>query len=131
MASKYFGMSKKLQRAINDKFDLKLLINANQWYSEQRKAPISVYTVKLIMNNEKHKNTSVELFKTYSTVQLALFMRDYWYELNGWDVPKDNEMWEEIKARYGQNKTPTDTNPTVPGRKCDEEDNGEHPSYSV
>ena len=30
-------------------------------------------------------------------IQILLFLRDYWFEMNGWDIPTDNEMWNEIK----------------------------------
>lgn len=102
MPANYINTAKKLQTAINNKFGLKILINTSQWYSEDKNRAISMYTVKQVLNNEKGKRSSVELFKTYSTVQLTLFFRDFWYELNGWEVPKDNQMWEDIKDKYAE-----------------------------
>ena len=31
---------------------------------------------------------------------MVLFLRDYWYEFNGWEVPNDNEVWNKVKAEY-------------------------------
>lgn len=104
MPSNYISTAKKLQTAINNKFGLRILINTSQWYSEDQQRPVNMYTVKQVLNNEKGKRNAVELFKTYSTVQLTLFFRDLWYELNDWEIPKDNEMWEEIKAKYEETK---------------------------
>ena len=102
MANKYLNTAKRLQKAINDTFGLRVLINTTQWYSEDKKCAISVYTVKQVVINENKKKTNIELFKTYSTVQLTLFLRDYWYELNGWDVPTDNPIWEGMKKDYAK-----------------------------
>ena len=27
-----------------------------------------------------------------------------WYELNGWEIPTDNAMWEEAKEKYANHK---------------------------
>lgn len=100
MAS-FAQLAKKLQQAINNSSaGAKLLINTSQWYSDDKKRPVTCYIVKQNMKDEKGKNHGIELFKTYSHVQLVLWLRDYWYELNGWEVPHDNEVWEEVKDKY-------------------------------
>ena len=43
-------------------------------------------------------------------------MRDYWYELNGWETPTDNAMWQEIKNKYEQTREPNNIEPTIEGR---------------
>lgn len=91
--------AKKLQSAINQRAGVKLLINTQQWYSKDKGRTITVYIIRQSMADvTKHK--TVELFRTYSQVQMMLFLRDYWYELNGWEVPTDNEIWEGVKANY-------------------------------
>ena len=108
MAGKYLRTAKKLQTACKKQFGVRLLINERQWYSEQKDMAVTVYSiVESRPNNEGKRNINVELFQTYSQVQLVLFMRDYWYTLNGWEVPHDNERWEEIKAKYGKSKVPS------------------------
>lgn len=99
MANKYLNTAKKLQNAINVTFGLKLLINTTQWYSEEKRCLVTMYTLKQVTNNEKGKRANIDLFKTYSTIQLTLFLRDYWYELQGLEIPTDNAIWEGIKAK--------------------------------
>ena len=116
MASKYLTTAKKLQTAFKEVFDVKLLIDQRQWYHVHRDRPMTVYTLYQVPNTDKGKSSRVELFKTYSQIQLVLFMRDMWYELNGWEIPHDNEVWEEIKAKYGKQREPTDEIPTYKER---------------
>ena len=101
MPSSNSTMIKKLQRAINEKFGQKLLFNKTEFYSEQQDRPVTVYSVKQAVWDEKKKRTvSVELFKSTSEIQIVLWLRDKWYELNGWYIPTDNEAWEKAKEQY-------------------------------
>lgn len=103
--TKYIATARKLQTACNKSFGVKLLINTRQWYSKDKDRAITQYSlIQTIQNEDKGKEVNIELFKTYSQVQLVLFLRDFWYELNGWEVPHDNIEWEEIKAEYGRTK---------------------------
>lgn len=106
MAVKYMTLAKKLQTVCNNKFGVRILINTNQWYSLDQDRAVTQYKImQVVKNDEKGKDISIELFKTYSQVQLVLFLRDFWYELNGWEVPHDNETWENIKNNYGRAET--------------------------
>ena len=102
MANSNSTMIHKLQNAINSK-GYKLLYNKTQFYSEQQNRPVTMYTIKQVVDNpenEKRKHSSIELFKSCSQIQVVLFLRDFWYEINGWEVPTDNEMWNEAKQKY-------------------------------
>lgn len=91
-------MIKKLQQALNAKGCM-LLYSTSQFYSAQQDRPVTMYVLKQAMlDEETGKTKSVELFKTMSQIQMVLFLRDMWYEVNGWDIPKDNEVWEQKKA---------------------------------
>lgn len=101
MAS-YAKLAKKLQTAINQRSGVRLLINTQQWYSEDKGRPVTCYVIRQCTDTAKGKRgKSIELFKTYSQVQMVLWLRDYWFEVNGWEVPKDNKEWEEVKQKYG------------------------------
>ena len=101
MAKPFGNQIKKLQRAINEKFDAKILLNKTQFYSTQAEKPVELLVIrKAIWNEEKQKFKNIELFSSPSDVQIVLWLRDYWYELNGWEVPTDNEAWNEAKAKY-------------------------------
>ena len=91
-------MIKKLQQALNAK-GCKLLYSTSQFYSQQQDRPVTMYVLKqAVWDEESGKNKSQELFKTMSQIQMVLFLRDMWYEVNGWEIPKDNEVWEQKKA---------------------------------
>ena len=102
-------MIHKLQNAINGK-GYKILYNKTQFYSEQQKRPVNQYTIRQIVDednedttpNKKHKY--IELFKSCSQIQIVLFLRDFWYEINGWEIPKNNQMWNEAKQAYYDKK---------------------------
>lgn len=101
MAKKFGPTIKKLQRAINEKFGEKILVNHTQFYSEEAERVLELLVVKKsIYDEEKKKSKQVELFSSMSDVQIVLYLRDYWYELNGWEVPTDNEEWQIAKQRY-------------------------------
>ena len=99
MAGTYLHTAKKLQTACRKLFGVRLLINSKQWYSEDKDMAMTFYTVQKI-DFEDNKKISTELFRTYSQIQIVLFMRDFWYTLNGWEVPTDNPVWEKIKEQY-------------------------------
>jgi hypothetical protein len=119
MAGSYLRTAKKLQTACRKLFGVKLLINQRQWYSDRKKMAMTVYSVTRLDIDSNEKRIHTELFKTYSQVQLVLFMRDYWYQLNGWEVPKDNPVWEAMKDQYAKEHKTTEP---LPGEY--EEDGG-------
>jgi len=101
MAKAFGPQIKKLQKAINEKFNAKILINKTQYYSEKADRPLELLIVKkAVWDENKERYRNVELFSSPSDVQIVLWLRDYWYELNGWEVPTDNEEWNEAKANY-------------------------------
>jgi len=113
MAS-YARLAKKLQSAINQSTGdgAKLLINTQQWYSKDKGRTITSYVIKQsITDGDKLYRHNVELFRTYSQVQMVLWLRDYWYELNGWEVPTDNDTWEELKKQYAGTREASEVSP--------------------
>lgn len=94
-------MIHKLQRAINDKYGQKILYNKTQFYSEQQDRPVTLYILKqACWDEDKKRNRNIELYSTTSQIQIVLYLRDLWYELNGWEVPADNEEWNKAKEAY-------------------------------
>lgn len=106
--AKIFGPQiKKLQKALNDKYDQKILINKTQFYSESAKRPVEILVIKQAVYDEsrgKYKN--IELFSSASDVQIVLWLRDLWYELNNWEVPTDNKDWLKAKEAYNLKHQP-------------------------
>ncbi len=103
MAKAFGPQIKKLQRAINDKFDAKILLNKTQYYSAEANRALELLVIRQAVWDEyKQKFKNVELFSSASDVQIVLWLRDYWYELNGWKVPTDNESWNKVKEQYNK-----------------------------
>jgi len=101
MAKQFMPTIKKLQRAINLTFDKKILINKTQFYSKETKSVKEIIIIKqAVYNEEKDKIVNIELFSSASDIQILLWLRDYWFELNGWEIPTDNEIWNEAKQKY-------------------------------
>lgn len=89
---------RKLQLACNTKFNEQLCYNVVQFWSDKAKRNINRYTiVKQIDDPATGKHGKEELFSTYSLIQVVYFMRDYWYLLNGIELPTDNEKWNKIR----------------------------------
>lgn len=105
MAQSNTSKIRKLQQALNQKYNQRLLFNRQQWYSEDQDRPITTYVLKkAVYSEEKKRIINVELFRSTSEIQLLLYMRDMWYDLNGWEVPQDNAKWNEVKSK---NENPT------------------------
>lgn len=101
MAKAFGPQIKKLQRAINDKFGQRILVNKTQYYSQESERVLEILIIKkAVWDEDKQKFTNIELFSSASDIQIVLWLRDYWYELNGWEVPTDNEEWNKAKQRY-------------------------------
>lgn len=97
----YSALIRKLQHAINQ-HNGKLLVNMSQFYSVDQDRPINKWTIKQVsFPEDKHKPVYVDLFVAFSQLQVLLFLRDYWYLMNGWDLPMDNDKWNEIRRDKG------------------------------
>ena len=97
-------MIKKLQTAINQQ-GYKLLYSTSQFYSEQQNRPVTIYSIKqAYYDDETGKTKSVELYKSTSQIQIVFFLRDFWYEINGMEIPKDNAQWNAIKEKAVRDK---------------------------
>lgn len=102
MANSNSVMIHKLQNAINGK-GYKILISRNQFYSEDQNRPVTIYNVKqAVWDDDKHKNVNVDLFHSTSEIQIVLFLRDYWFTLNGWELPTDNDTWNKMRDKIKQ-----------------------------
>lgn len=95
MSANQSRLIRRLQKACNVKFDAHLCYNVTQWYSDIHKREINRYILTRDYTNEAGKHAKEELFATYSLLQMLFFIRDYWYMLNGIELPTDNEIWNE------------------------------------
>ena len=104
MASAHSTTIRRLQTAIRERFGINILLNKNEFYSEQQERIITFYSLKKpIIDDKTGKKQNIELFNSCSTTHIILYLRDMWYELNGWEIPKD-EKWEKTKQVFVENK---------------------------
>lgn len=97
MPSSNITMVKKLQQAINSRGE-KILYTTSQFYSDEQDRPVTIYSIKKAIFDEKtNRNINIKLFSSTSLIQIVLYLRDYWYELNGQEPPTDNEEWNKIR----------------------------------
>lgn len=92
---------KKLQQALLCEGEL-VLVTTSQFFSIDKHKLVTRYHVKKQIQSESDKNKSsqVELFSSCSQIQVTLFLRDYYYEIKGYEVPHDNPIWENAKMKY-------------------------------
>lgn len=100
MAKKFGPTIKKLQNAINGTGKAHLTINKTQYFVAEDNKIAEILIVKEATPQKNGKVKYVEVFSSGSDVAIVLFLRDYWYALNGWDIPTDNEYWNETKRKY-------------------------------
>ena len=92
---------KKLQQALQFEGEL-ILITTTQFWSVDKHKTVTRYHIKKQIQSadEKNKSSQVELFSSCSQIQITLFLRDYYYEVKGYEIPHDNPVWEAAKAKY-------------------------------
>lgn len=91
---------KKLQQALQMEGEL-ILISTSQFFSLEKQTTVTRYHVKKqVQSGEKYRSSQVELFSSCSQIQITLFLRDYYYEIKGYEVPQDNPYWLAAKKKY-------------------------------
>jgi hypothetical protein len=96
-------MIRRLKIAINNKVTDKLVYNTSEFYSEEQDRTITVYTIKKAIRGKARKKKYIELFHSTSQIQIVLFLRDYWYQLNNIPLPTNNETWNKIRESIKEN----------------------------
>lgn len=84
----------RLIRAIFQQYGIKILWNYRQFYTSENRR-ITLFTLQQQLKDERGKEIKIDLIKTYSHIELVLYLRDLWFELNGWEIPNDNEKWNK------------------------------------
>lgn len=104
MGANLMQTSKKLVQALNSK-GRKITLSTKQFIGKEGQ-PHNMYSIsEATWNEDKRKYSHEELYSTTSMIRVTLFLRDLWFELNGWELPDDQELWndirEEMRARNG------------------------------
>ena len=104
MGANLMQTSKKLVQALSSKGH-KLTLSTKQFMGKEGR-PHNMYSLNLaIWNEEKSRYSHEEIYSTTSMVRMTLFLRDMWFEENGWELPTDQEQWnairEELREKNG------------------------------
>ncbi len=96
MATNLLRTSKKLVQALNSR-GYKLTFSSKQYIGREGQ-PHTMYSIcRAVYNEEKQRYSHEEIYSTSSMVRIVLFLRDMWFEENGWELPTDQEQWNKIR----------------------------------
>lgn len=96
MAANLSAVSKKLIKALNTQ-GYKLTFNTKQFIGNEGN-PHNYYSIcNGVWNEDKHKYLNKELYSSASMVRIVLFLRDMWYNENGWELPTDQTLWNKLR----------------------------------
>jgi hypothetical protein len=96
MATNLLRTSKKLVQALNSK-GYKLTFSSKQYIGREGQ-PHTMYSIcRAVYNEDKQRYSHEEIYSTSSMVRIVLFLRDMWFEENGWELPTDQEQWNKIR----------------------------------
>lgn len=94
----------KLQKALNSK-GCKILYTMSEFWSDEQSRPIHKYKVEQTVKDEDSgRNKRVTLFETCSQIQVVLYLRDLWNQINGLPEDTSNEYWNEVKRKMMENE---------------------------
>lgn len=91
---------KKLKYAINQKGDT-ILLDIDEFYNEKRQKISKMYKIK------RQVGTGLKnpvLYQSTYDLYIIYFLRDMLYELEGKELPDDNEEWNEIRKKIKNGK---------------------------
>ena len=92
---------KRLQNVINRSGD-KILYNTRQWYSTDFNAPVTEHIIsRVIIDKKTEAKKTVVIYKTYSLLQVVLFLRDLLFVRLGRELPVENEKWNKLRGDMG------------------------------
>ena len=96
MANNLMQTSKKLIQALNSRGH-KMTMNIKQFIGREGQ-PHNMYSVnKATWDDDRKRYSHEELYSSTSMVRITLFLRDMWFEENGWELPTDQEQWNAIR----------------------------------
>lgn len=102
VATNLMQTCKKLIQALNSRGH-KLTFSTQQFMGKEGQ-PHNMYSVsQAVWNEEKRRYNHSGLYSTTSMVRMVLFLRDMWFEENGWELPTDQESWNRIREELKNN----------------------------
>jgi hypothetical protein len=101
MAQSFTAKVNKLILAIKEKHAVKLLFSTKQFYKPDGNK-MTYYTLsEAVWDPDNGKYVNMTVFSAGSIIQIVLFLRDFYYSLEGKEIPTNLAWWEEIKRKKG------------------------------
>lgn len=89
--------AKKLIKALNMR-NYQLTFSTKQFMGREG-APHNYYIIsKAEWCEEKNRYNHSDIYSSTSMVRIVLYLRDMWYLENGWELPTDQELWNDVRA---------------------------------
>lgn len=104
MAVNLVRTSRKLCQALNARGD-KITFNTKQFMGNEGRVHTYYSINRAVWNPERNKYYHEELYSSSSMVRITLYLRDMWYKVNGWELPTDQEQWNNIRKGLEQGDT--------------------------
>ncbi len=95
--------AKKLISALGTK-GIKLTLSTKSFIGREGNSHDMFSISRAVWDDEKDRYVHTELYKSISPVRIVLFLRDMWYEENGWELPQDQELWNQLRADIKKEK---------------------------
>lgn len=95
--------AKKLIAALGTK-GIKITLNTKQFIGKEGNTHDYYSVNRAVWDEDKQKFMHYELYSAVSPVRIVLFLRDMWYEANGWELPQDQELWNQIRKELKEAK---------------------------
>ena len=95
--------AKKLIAALGTK-NIRLTLNTKQFVGREGDTHDMYSINRAVWDEDRQKYMHYELYHAVSPVRIVLFLRDMWYEANGWDLPTDQEVWNKIRKEIKETK---------------------------
>ena len=97
MARGLTAITQNLILALNVNCGYKILMSRKQFYGVEGYLHTNYCLANAVYDEERHKYRNVEMYSSLSITRIVMFLRDLWYYENGWELPLDNEWWNELR----------------------------------
>lgn len=92
------GICQKLITAIEHGYGRRITFHTQQFVGSEGYRHTLYILKEAMWDEDKRKYINHDLFRSASTIQVALYLRDFYYTLEGKELPTDNETWNQIRA---------------------------------
>ena len=92
------GTSKKLVKALNSR-GYTVTYGSKEFMAKDGTIHNMNMLYIVTYNEEKNRYDSTPIYSTPSLVRLVMYLRDFWYIINGQELPTDQELWNKLRQK--------------------------------